>query len=125
MLKMLKSLCVVLALFAALMTVPTKPAVAQETFLDRYAYNPFAVALAVAGAGVSVATAANAVTTAAAAVGGAAEVVIAGATVVGGATAATVVLTGVGIGVVLLVGTVELTDLFESAQGAALAFQGR
>jgi hypothetical protein len=45
--------------------------------------------------------------------------------VVGGATIGTVILSGIGIATVLYIGSSDLTGIFESAQGAALAFQGR
>lgn len=127
MLKMMKCLCVVSALFAALTVSPAPAAASQETFLDRYAYNPFAVAIAVAGAGISMTTAAKAVTTAVTAVGGAVEVIAVGATVVGGAAFGTAILAvvGVGVGAVLIIATTELTCLFENAQEASLAFQSR
>lgn len=121
MLKMMKCLFVALALFSVLTVSPATAVASQESFLDRHAYNPFAIALAVAGAGISVASAANAVKATAAVLGGAAEVVVVGATAVGGATLGTVILAGIGVGVgaVLIIATGELTCLFENAQGAA------
>lgn len=124
MLKRLMNLCIVLSMSTMLM-VSSAQAASHESFLDRYAYNPFAVALAVAGAGISVATAANAVTAAATAIGGAAEVVVVSVTVIGGTTFGTMIVTGIGVGTLLFIGTSELTGLFEAAQGATLAFQGR
>jgi uncharacterized membrane protein YedE/YeeE len=125
MLKRLMVFCCLMSLILGLLASPARASTSEPSFLDRYAYNPFAVALAVAGAGISVATAANAVSAAATAVGTAAEVVVTGATVIGGATFGTMVVAGVGIGAVLFIGTSDLTELFESAQEAALAFQGR
>lgn len=125
MFKSLWMACMALSLIFVLFSTSAHAANEEKAALDSYASNPFATALAIASAAMSVATAANAVTAAATAVGGATEVVVTGVTVVGGATIGTVILSGIGIATVLYIGTSDLTDLFEAAQGAALAFQGR
>ena len=114
-----------LCLVVALSVGSASAATSETSVLDRYAYNPFAVSLAVAGAGISVATAANAITAAATALASAGEVIVTAATIVGASTAGTVLVTGLGLGAVLMIGTTELTSLFEAARGTARAFQGR
>jgi hypothetical protein len=125
MLKRIWAACAAMCLALALSTGSARAASSEASLLDRYASNPFATALAVAAAGISVATAANAVAAAATAIGSTAEVMVAGVTVIGGASMATVVLTGIGIATVLYVGTADLTAALKAAGAAAQSPQGK